>query len=657
MHHPCHPRSEHDLLAHLDVHRFEHPVNRAADRGAFQVGRGLGRLRPLPGDASLQRLPLRVEQVHRPLRGVEDSLRADELPPFAVDLLRVGRPAVGDRLDPLELALDDLDLPLLQRLPLGQPLAIRLHLRKLGFEFGECLRRHLGPALQVVLFQFDEHVPGGDEPALVDALGDAGDGPADAGGDVSGDDRGGRAEAFDLPPHRLPHGLDHHDAAGSGPGRLRRRTFGRVWCRNPYIPNATISTSNATVPRTSSISQRRRGGLWGSGIARRDYRRMGWWKRTAPGKPGAIWVYDPRPMPSTSTRPPTRTHACGELRTADAGSSATLAGWVRSYRDHGGVIFIDLRDRTGITQVVFHPEQPEAHQLADTLRHEDVVCVTGQVVKREQGMANPKLPTGEIELQAQTVEVMSKAATPPFTPEEAHKVGEETRLKHRYLDLRRPRMQDILATRHRVTKIVRDYCDEHGFLEIETPFLCRSTPEGARDFLVPSRLQPGEFYALPQSPQLFKQILMVSGCERYLQIVRCFRDEDPRADRQAEFTQIDMEMSFIDQDEVMELTEGMIREVWKKVLGVEVPPIKRMGYAEAVEVYGSDRPDLRFALELVDLTELAGKTEFKVFTGAVEAGGIVKAIRVPGGASMSVARRRTRWRSGPRGSVRVGYRW
>jgi len=330
-----------------------------------------------------------------------------------------------------------------------------------------------------------------------------------------------------------------------------------------------------------------------------------------------------------------RTHHCSQLRLDHVGQSVALAGWVNNYRDHGGVIFIDLRDRHGLTQIVFHPENAAAHELADKLRHEDVVAVAGKVVRREEGMANPKLPTGEIEVDATEVEILNKAETPPFSPDDAGKVGEERRLKYRFIDLRRPRMQEILRTRHRVTKVVRDYFDEHGFYEIETPFLCRSTPEGARDFLVPSRLQEGAFYALPQSPQLFKQILMTSGAERYLQIVRCFRDEDPRADRQAEFTQIDLEMSFVDRDTVMDICEGMVRRVWKEALDVDVPPIQRMSYAEAMDRFGTDRPDLRFDLELVDVTDIAAKTEFKVFRGAIDAGGVVKAIRVPGGARMT----------------------
>lgn len=329
-----------------------------------------------------------------------------------------------------------------------------------------------------------------------------------------------------------------------------------------------------------------------------------------------------------------RTHSCGALRKQHVGQTVALAGWVNNYRDHGGVIFIDLRDREGLTQVVFHPEHAEAHTLADRLRHEDVVSVRGQCIEREPGMANPKLPTGEIEVNASDLEVLNKAETPPFTPDDAEKTGEEHRLRHRYIDLRRPRMTDTLRTRHRVTKIMRDYFDELGFYEVETPFLCRSTPEGARDFIVPSRLQPGAVYALPQSPQLFKQILMVSGVERYFQIVRCFRDEDPRADRQAEFTQLDLEMSFVEPDDVIDVCEGLIARIWREVLDVDVPkPIRRMAYAEAIERYGSDRPDLRFDLELVDVTDIAKDTDFKVFTGAIENGGAVKAFRVPGGGS------------------------
>jgi len=332
---------------------------------------------------------------------------------------------------------------------------------------------------------------------------------------------------------------------------------------------------------------------------------------------------------------PKRTHTCGELRRDHVGQDVALCGWVNSYRDHGGVIFIDLRDRKGLTQVVFHPEHGDAHDLADKLRHEDVIRIVGGCNEREAGMANPKLATGDVEVDATTLQVLNKSTTPPFSPDEAATVGEETRLRYRYIDLRRPGMQHNLTVRHRVSKIIRDYFDEHEFCEIETPFLCRSTPEGARDFLVPSRLQPGGFYALPQSPQLFKQILMAGGLDKYVQIVRCFRDEDPRADRQAEFTQLDLEMSFVDPDDVLSVVEGLVRRIWKQVLDVEVPAIPRMSYAEAVGRYGSDRPDLRFAMELVDVGDLARQTDFKVFGNALEAGGIVKVIRVEGGAKMS----------------------
>jgi aspartyl-tRNA synthetase len=330
-----------------------------------------------------------------------------------------------------------------------------------------------------------------------------------------------------------------------------------------------------------------------------------------------------------------RTHDCGELRETYIDQTVRLAGWVNNYRDHGGVRFIDLRDRNGVTQLVFHPEATEAHAIASKLRREDVITVQGRCIIRSGG-ENPKLPTGKIEVDATDCTVLNDTDTPPFMPDEAEKVGEETRLRYRYVDLRRPSMQHILKTRHRVTKIMRDVLDEEGFYEIETPFLCRSTPEGARDFLVPSRLQEGAFYALPQSPQLFKQILMVGGVDRYFQIARCFRDEDPRADRQAEFTQLDMEMSFVEQDDVMAVNESMMRRIWKDVKGVDIPdPVQRMTYAEAMERFGSDRPDLRFEMELKDLSSIAAETDFKVFTGALSKGGQVKAIRVPGGAKMT----------------------
>ena len=331
-----------------------------------------------------------------------------------------------------------------------------------------------------------------------------------------------------------------------------------------------------------------------------------------------------------------RTHPCDQLRLEHAEQAVVLSGWVNNYRDHGGIIFIDLRDRQGITQCKFDPEiSADAHRLADSLRHEDVVSVAGVVRERlgpdGQPAHNPKLSTGDIEVEAAELEVLNKAETPPFVPDEAGKVGEERRLRYRFLDLRNRRMQDILRTRHRVNKILRDVFDELGFYEIETPFLCKSTPEGARDFLVPSRIQAGDFYALPQSPQLFKQILMTAGFDKYVQIVRCFRDEDPRADRQAEFTQLDLEMSFVDEADVMAVVETAVRRVWKEVLDVEIPDIPRLGYAECMERFGSDRPDLRYGMELVDISDLAERTEFNVFRNDLKAGGAVKAIRVPGG--------------------------
>ena len=330
-----------------------------------------------------------------------------------------------------------------------------------------------------------------------------------------------------------------------------------------------------------------------------------------------------------------RTHTCGALRETHVGQTITLSGWVNNYRDHGGVRFIDLRDREGITQIVFHPEAADAHGVAQKLRREDVITVVGKCIVREGG-ENPKLETGKIEIDATDCTVLNDSDNPPFIPDEADKVGEEVRLRYRYLDMRRPAMQHILKTRHRVSKITRDYFDQQGFYEVETPFLCRSTPEGARDFLVPSRLQDSAFYALPQSPQLFKQILMVGGIDKYFQIARCFRDEDPRADRQAEFTQVDVEMSFVDQDEVMDTNEGLIRKIWRDVKGQELPErLTRMPYAEAMERFGSDRPDLRFEMELIDVSPICAQTDFKVFKGALDAGGQVKAIRVPGGASMT----------------------
>lgn len=339
-----------------------------------------------------------------------------------------------------------------------------------------------------------------------------------------------------------------------------------------------------------------------------------------------------------------RTVTCGELRDQHIGQTVVLNGWVNSYRDHGNLIFIDLRDRFGLTQLVFDPDNGVIQAMmdaADKLRNEDVIAVKGQVRLRVGG-PNPKLATGTVEVVVQELEVLSKTANPPFLPDDLGKLpNEEIRLKHRYVDLRRPRMQQILGLRHRVMQSTRRYFDENGFLEVETPILYKSTPEGAREFLVPNRHVPGSWYALPQSPQLFKQILMVSGCDRYMQICRCFRDEDPRADRQAEFSQIDLEMSFVRREHVMEMMEGFARRLWKDVLGLEVPKFRVMGYRDAMEEYGIDRPDTRYDLKVVDVSELAAKTDFGVFKTALEKGkdrprfnskkGVVKAIRVPGG--------------------------
>ncbi len=328
-----------------------------------------------------------------------------------------------------------------------------------------------------------------------------------------------------------------------------------------------------------------------------------------------------------------RTKTCGQLRLSDAGTRVALAGWVQSYRDHGNLVFIDLRDREGITQVVFNPEtHPEAHQVARSLRCEWVIAVEGRVDPRGEGLENPKLPTGQVEVLVDNMEVLNSSKTPPFEIDAADKTNEELRLTHRYIDLRRATMREKLRVRHQVTAVTRQYFDELGFWEIETPMLGKSTPEGARDFLVPSRLSPNSFYALPQSPQLFKQILMVGGVEKYFQIVRCFRDEDPRADRQAEFTQIDVEMSFVDCDDVIGVHEKLIAQIWKRVLDVDVAlPMRRMTYREAVDDYGIDRPDLRFDMKLQDVSELAAQTNFKVFTSVVERGGIVKGLCAPGG--------------------------
>jgi len=326
-----------------------------------------------------------------------------------------------------------------------------------------------------------------------------------------------------------------------------------------------------------------------------------------------------------------RTHNCGQLRLADAGKKVVLAGWVQSYRDHGNLVFIDLRDKAGITQLVFNPDtQPQAHSLARTVRCEWVIAARGTVQPRSEGMENPKLATGQIEVAVEQLEILNVSKTPPFEIDNAEKTSEKLRLTHRYIDLRRPQMQHKLQIRHRVAKLTRDYFDQLGFWEIETPMLAKSTPEGARDFLVPSRLHPNCFYALPQSPQLFKQILMISGVEKYFQIVRCFRDEDPRADRQAEFTQIDVEMSFVDCNDVMTVNENLIAKIWKDILGIDVrTPMPRLSYRQAMDEYGTDRPDLRFGMKLKDITDIAAKSSFKVFTSVIEKGGIVKGLCAP----------------------------
>jgi len=317
-----------------------------------------------------------------------------------------------------------------------------------------------------------------------------------------------------------------------------------------------------------------------------------------------------------------------------------MMGWVQRRRDLGGVVFVDLRDRTGLTQIVFKSDvNAAAHEQAQRLRHEYVVAVTGTVSARPAGMANPNLATGEIEVMVQQLEILNEAKTPPFLIEDEVDVTEAIRMKHRYLDLRRPRMQQLLRLRHEVTQQVRAFLNSRGFLEIETPMLTKSTPEGARDYLVPSRINPGAFYALPQSPQLFKQILMVAGADRYYQIARCFRDEDLRNDRQPEFTQIDLEMSFADREQVMTLAEEMLTRVFKTAAGIDLPtPFPRLSYAEAIGRYGSDKPDLRFEMPLHDVSTFAAQSEFKVFKDAVAKGGIVKALIVKGGASIPRSR-------------------
>ncbi|MEF8849467.1 MAG: aspartate--tRNA ligase [Candidatus Bipolaricaulota bacterium] len=322
-----------------------------------------------------------------------------------------------------------------------------------------------------------------------------------------------------------------------------------------------------------------------------------------------------------------RTNRCGELSEENLGESLTLAGWVTNRRDLGGLLFIDLRDRSGIVQLLFTPERADLHDRAGDLNREDVVKVEGTIIERGEDNVNPKLDTGTIELEVEEMEVLNSSENLPFSPADDLEVNENTRLKYRYLDLRRDRMKSNIQLRHRAFKIIRDYFDEEGFWEIETPVLTKSTPEGARDFLVPSRLHNGKFYALPQSPQLFKQLFMIGGFEKYFQIVKCFRDEDLRADRQPEFTQLDLEMSFVDEEDVVDVTEGMVKRVFDEVLDLELElPLRRMTYEEAMNRYGSDRPDLRFGLELVDLSPVVEDSNFNIFSGTVADGGAVKGL-------------------------------
>ena len=328
-----------------------------------------------------------------------------------------------------------------------------------------------------------------------------------------------------------------------------------------------------------------------------------------------------------------RTHCCDELRAAHIGQRVSLAGWVHSRRDHGGVYFLDLRDRSGLVQVVVNPEEAEAFLAAAKLGSEHVIAVSGVVRGRPDGMKNPKLPTGDVEVKADAIKVLNASKALPFEVSEHANVLEETRLKYRFLDLRRPRMLDNLICRHRVAQTVRRALDAEGFLEIETPILTKATPEGARDFIVPSRLAPGNFYALPQSPQIFKQILMVSGVDRYFQLARAFRDEDLRADRQLEHTQIDLEMSFVEEGDIQTLVERMLQGVWREVMGQELPaPFPRLEYDQAMLGYGSDKPDLRYGLSLADVSEVFRESKFKIFGETVRSGGRIAALTVPGAA-------------------------
>jgi len=330
-----------------------------------------------------------------------------------------------------------------------------------------------------------------------------------------------------------------------------------------------------------------------------------------------------------------RTH-CGDFRVMHIGQQVRLNGWVQTNRDHGGVVFLDVRDRSGLVQVVVHPDIAEIHELAHSLRQQDVVEVVGEVVARVEETVNSNLPTGAVEVKAVAITVLNRSETPPFMIEDDCDTGEQHRLEYRYLDLRRPKMQSLMQLRHRVTHAARNYLDSQSFLEIETPILNKSTPEGARDYLVPSRVYPGSFYALPQSPQIFKQLLMVAGMDRYYQIARCFRDEDLRADRQPEFTQVDIELSFVLQDDVMAVAEGLLRSMFEAGVGINLPEVfPRITYADAMAKYGLDRPDVRYGLEHIDITALMRKVEFKVFREPADNGGLVKVIRVPDGGRLS----------------------
>lgn len=332
-----------------------------------------------------------------------------------------------------------------------------------------------------------------------------------------------------------------------------------------------------------------------------------------------------------------RSHHCGELSLPQVGQKVTLAGWVASRRDHGGVIFIDIRDRYGLTQIVFDSEENAAlHTIADRLRNEYVIAVTGKVSVRPEESENPHLPTGSIEIRAHALELLNEATPLPFSTEDDVHTSESLRLEHRYLDLRRPKMQELIQLRSQVSHLTRNYLHEQQFLEVETPILTKSTPEGARDYLVPSRVNPGEFFALPQSPQLFKQILMVGGMDRYFQIARCFRDEDLRLDRQPEFTQIDLEMSFVDREDIIQLIEKLIRLIFKETIQIDLPhPFPRLTYDEAMARYGTDKPDRRFDLPLQDLCDFAKTCDFQVFRRAMESGGMVKALVIPKGAAFT----------------------